>query len=172
MTTSSICFPKHHLHHGLLCSAVSRTSAHSTQISLPLLFATVHLSAFQKCFYDLSQSIEYLHSGRGRGQNSLPTGTARPARPSQLRVCRSAWPLILTAAHDGRTPKNRVSVLRCDAAQTVSPVCVLIGWFASKCLCKRHHQIWRKNILLVRLFKDTNRTTLTELQQLSHIFII
>lgn len=29
-----------------------------------------------------------------------------------------------------------------------------------------------KNILLVRLFKDTNRTTLTELQQLSHIFRI
>ncbi|XDV54263.1 hypothetical protein PO909_022590 [Leuciscus waleckii] len=90
----------HHLHHGLLCSSVSCTSAHSTQMSLPLLFATVHLLAIQKCFYDLSQSIEFLNSGRGWGQISLPSGTARPACPSQLRVCRSARPLVLTAAHD------------------------------------------------------------------------
>lgn len=68
---------------------------------LPLLFATVHLLAFQKCFYDLSQSIEYLNSGRGWGRISLPSSTACPARLSQLRVCRSTWPLVLTAAHDG-----------------------------------------------------------------------
>ncbi len=143
-----------------LRSAVSHTSAHSTQMSLPLLFATVHLLAFQKCFYDLSHSIEYLNSGRGGGRISLPSG---PARPSQLRLCRSAWPLVLAAAHDGW-----IQNMGCQSSDVMLlkqflrfVILYLIGWFALKCLCKRHHQILRKNILFVQLFKDTNGTTLT-----------
>lgn len=85
----------HHLHHGLLCLAVSRTSAHSTQMSLPLLFATVHLLAFQKCFYDSSQSIEYLNSGRSRGQisPSLQYGpSCMPISIKSLPFCSTARP--------------------------------------------------------------------------------
>ncbi len=129
-------------------------------MSLPLLFATVHLLAFQKCFYDLSQSIEYLNSGRGGGRISLPSG---PARPSQLRLCHSAWPLVLAAAHDGW-----IQNMGCQSSDVMLlkqflrfVILYLIGWFALKCLCKRHHQILRKNILFVQLFKDTNGTTLT-----------
>lgn len=125
---------------------------------LPLLFATVHLLAFQKCFYDLSQSIKYLNSGRGWGQVSLPSSTARPACPSQLRVCRlldrSSSPQLMM--DESRTSGVSMQMWCCSNSY---PVCdtYLIGWFALKCLCIRHHQIWRKN---VRLFKDTNRTTL------------
>lgn len=172
MTTSSVC-PKHHrwrtfptpssasrpavfgcLTHisPLNANESSSVVCYSSSVGIPKVlfwFVTVYR------VFELRQRLGSDLSSLWHGPSCTPISIKSLPFCLTARPHRSPWWM---------NPGHAVSVLRCDAAQTVSPVCDtnLIGWFALKCLCKRHCRILRKNILLVRLFKDTNKTTLTE----------
>ncbi len=107
----------HHLHHGPLCHTHQPTQRKWVFLCCLLQFICWHSkSAFMIC-HSLSSIWTPAEVGVG---SPLPSG---PARPSQLRLCRSCLTARPRRSPWRMDPEHGVSVLRCDAAQTVSPVC-------------------------------------------------
>lgn len=162
MTTISVCCQKHH--ERTLPTPVSPSSTSRPAVFVCLMHISplnANESSSVVCYsssvgnpkvllwFVTVYRVFELRQRLGSDLSSLRYGPSRmPVSIKSLPFCSTARP------HPWwMNPKHRVSVLRCDVAQTVSPACniYLIGWFALKCLCKLHHLISRKKYFLCGL---------------------